>query len=113
MVAAAICLRQGYFRLGRLRYKSQALSIAASSSPLKLVLKTPEEGCRPLIYALLAPRLSNGGYVVDCELRDIAPLAKSVRAQEALWEWTGDWVASALAAEAAVNDAGGFVRVEP
>ena len=41
-------------------------------TPLQLVLKTPEEGARTLIYALLAPGLRNGDYLVDCEVKTVA-----------------------------------------
>jgi len=57
------------------------------------VLKAPDEGCRPLLYALLAPGLPSGGYVVDCALTDISPASKSASARRELWEWTESWVA--------------------
>lgn len=85
-----------------------ALSQLREATPLKLVLKSPEEGARPLLYALLAPGLPSGGYVADCELRDIAPAGKGVAARRALWEWTAEWVQKALAAKqgaAAVQEA--------
>ena len=39
-----------------------ALRTIREATPLKLVLKSPEEGCRPLLYSLLAPGLPSGGY---------------------------------------------------
>jgi hypothetical protein len=47
----------------------------------------------PLLYALLAPGLPSGGYVVDCALTDISPASKSASARRELWEWTESWVA--------------------
>ena len=66
------------------------------ATPLKLVLKSPEEGCRPLLYSLLAPGLPSGGYVVDCTLTDISPASKSAAARQELWEWTEKWVEAKL-----------------
>merc|ERR1719152_537791 len=59
-----------------------------------------QEGCRPLMYALLAPGLPNGAYIADCELRDISPPSKSVAARTDLWEWTEAWVERTLGAMA-------------
>lgn len=70
-----------------------ALASFREQTPLKLVLKAPDEGCRPLLYALLAPGLPSGGYVVDCALTDISPASKSASARRELWEWTESWVA--------------------
>ena len=67
-----------------------------ASTPLKLVLKSPAEGCRPIVYALLAPGLPRGGFVSDCELRDISPASKSAAAREELWRWTEVWLERAL-----------------
>ena len=44
-------------------------------SPLSLVLKTPADGCRTMVYALLAPGLPSGSYLSDCEITDVAPAA--------------------------------------
>ena len=73
-----------------------ALRTLQESTPLKVVLKTPQEGCRPILYALLAPRLPSGGFISDCELRDISPASKSVTAREELWQWTETWLKNAL-----------------
>ena len=73
-----------------------ALRTIREATPLKLVLKSPEEGCRPLLYSLLAPGLPSGGYVVDCALTDISPASKSVAARQELWEWTERWVETKL-----------------
>jgi len=87
-----------------------ALKSLRDATPLKVVLKTPAEGCRPLMYALLAPGLPNGGYIADCELRDISPPSKSVAARMDLWDWTEAWIErtrAGYAAEAAEGaDAG-------
>lgn len=77
-----------------------ALRALQSSTPLKAVLKSPQEGCRPLLYALLAPGLPAGGYVADCEVRDISPASKSAAAREELWQWTESWLEGALREEA-------------
>jgi len=74
-----------------------ALRELQSSTPLKLVLKSPTEGCRPLLYALLAPGLANGAYIADCEVRDISPASKSVVKRKELWEWTRSWVEQRVA----------------
>merc|ERR1719469_1053939 len=63
-----------------------ALRSIREAMPLKIVLKSPGEGCRPLLYSLLAPDLPSGGYIVDCALTDISP------ARQELWEWTERWV---------------------
>ena len=73
-----------------------ALKMLRDSTPLKVVLKSPEEGCRPLMYALLAPGLPNGAYISDCELRDISPPSKGVAARTDLWEWTEAWLERTL-----------------
>ena len=73
-----------------------ALRSIRESTPLKVVLKSPVEGCRPLLYSLLAPGLPSGGYVVDCALTDISPASKSAAAREELWEWTDKWVEERL-----------------
>ena len=77
-----------------------ALRTIREATPLKLVLKSPEEGCRPLLYSLLAPGLPSGGYVVDCALTDISPASKSVAARQELWEWTERWVETKLGSAA-------------
>ena len=73
-----------------------ALRTIREATPLKVVLKSPEEGCRPLLYSLLAPGLPSGGYIVDCALTDISPASKSVAARQELWEWTERWVETKL-----------------
>ena len=74
-----------------------ALRQIRASTPLKWVLKSPEEGCRSLLYSLLAPDLPSGAYVVDCRQTDISPASKSVTARRELWEWTERWVEKKLA----------------
>lgn len=69
-----------------------ALRTLQANTPLKVVLKSPEEGARPLLYSLLAPGLPTGSYVVDCEVRDVAPAAKDAAARKELWEWTREWI---------------------
>jgi len=69
-----------------------ALRSIREATPLKIVLKSPGEGCRPLLYSLLAPDLPSGGYIVDCALTDISPASKSAAARQELWEWTERWV---------------------
>lgn len=76
-----------------------------STTPLKVVLKSPEEGSRPLLYALLAPGLPNGAYLADCELRDTSPASKDVSNRQALWEWTQRWVESKVEASKPVEEA--------
>ena len=88
-----------------------ALKTLRESTPLKLVLKSPEEGCRPLLYSLLAPGLPSGGYVVDCALTDISPASKSAAARTALWEWTDTWVEEKLGM--AVQEPSLVVQEEP
>lgn len=78
-----------------------ALRRLQEQTPLKIVLKSPSEGARPILHALLAPGLPQGGFVADCELRDISPPSKSAAAREALWEWTSEWLDSKVAAAAA------------
>ena len=73
-----------------------ALRTIREATPLKVVLKSPEEGCRPLLYSLLAPGLPSGGYIVDCALTDISPASKSAAARQELWEWTERWVETKL-----------------
>jgi NAD(P)-dependent dehydrogenase (short-subunit alcohol dehydrogenase family) len=73
-----------------------ALRTIREATPLKVVLKSPEEGCRPLLYSLLAPGLPSGGYVVDCALTDISPASKSLAARQELWGWTERWVEAKL-----------------
>ena len=41
-----------------------------------------------------------GGYVADCEVRDISPASKSAAAREELWQWTESWLEGALREEA-------------
>lgn len=74
-----------------------ALRTLQEQTPLGLVLKSPREGSRPIVHALLAPGLANGAYVVDCEVRDIAPASKSVAARRELWEWTSRWLEEKVA----------------
>ena len=59
-----------------------------------LVFKKPEDGCRTLVYALLAPGLPSGSYLSDMEITDVAPAAKDGAAADALWRWTEAWVGS-------------------
>ena len=70
------------------------LETIASSPPAKLAFKLPEDGCRTSCYALLAPGLPTGAYLSDCELTDVSPAAKDVKARRELWEWTEEWVAA-------------------
>ena len=46
------------------------------------------------------PGLPAGGYVADCEVRDISPASKSAAAREELWQWTESWLEGALREEA-------------
>lgn len=61
-------------------------------TPLSLVVKTPSDGCRTLVYALLAPGLPTGSYLSDCEITDVAPAAKDAASRRKLWEWTERWL---------------------
>lgn len=74
-----------------------ALRTIQANTPLKVVLKSPAEGCRPLLYSLLAPGLPSGGYVVDCALSDISPASKSAAERQELWSWTEAWYEDRLA----------------
>lgn len=65
---------------------------------LSLVLKKPEDGCRTLVYGLLADDLPTGSYLSDMELTDVAPAAKDARAADALWTWSEEWVSHMSAA---------------
>ena len=78
-------------------FGASSLDDLAEQTPLGLVLKRPAEGCRPLVYALLAPGLPTGAYVSDCELTDVSPAAKDASARVELWEWTERWIAEARA----------------
>ena len=57
-----------------------------------VLFKTPRNGGRTLVHALLAPSLPSGSYLSDMELTDVAPPAKDTTAADALWAWSEDWV---------------------
>jgi NAD(P)-dependent dehydrogenase (short-subunit alcohol dehydrogenase family) len=69
-----------------------ALKRFRENTPLKVVLKSAEEGSRPLLYALLAPDLPSGSFIVDCALTDTSPASKSAAKRRELWEWTEKWI---------------------
>ena len=75
-----------------------------AATPLKVLLKSPAEGSRPLLYALLAPGLPNGAYMADCQVRDTSPASKEAASREALWEWTSGWIEGKLAASPPAAD---------
>lgn len=70
-----------------------------------LVFKKPEDGCRTLVYALLAPGLPSGSYLSDMELTDVAPAAKDSAAADALWRWTEAWVGAKMSKAKLVSKA--------
>ena len=70
----------------------EVLSTLADTPPARLLFKLPDDGCRTLCYALLAPGLPTGAYLSDCELTDVSPSAKDPAAREALWAWTDAWL---------------------
>lgn len=74
-----------------------ALGTLLEKTPLRLVLKTPADGARTLVYALVAPSLPSGSYLSDCELTDVSPAAKDARAASALWKWTNNFLDERLA----------------
>ena len=83
-----------------LPYARQALetvgSVLFAAPPVKLLVKTPADGSRTLIHALLAPGVKSGTYLSDFTPTDTAPGAsKDARARAELWEWTEAWVAAA------------------
>ena len=61
-------------------------------TPLGLVFRSPRDGCRSSLYALLSPTVPNGAYVVDCEPTDTSPASKAPRARAELWEWSAAWL---------------------
>lgn len=97
-------------------FGAASLEGLAEQTPLGLVLKSPSDGCRPLVYALLAPRLPTGSYISDCELTDVSPAAKDASARAELWEWTENWLADARcrleAAQAWDSEASGVADPE-
>lgn len=96
----------------------QSLSSAVlEAPPTKLLIKSPKEGCRTLVHALLAPDLPTGSYLSDQTLTDVSPgAAKDARTRKQLWEWTEAWVqrtraqvggkTDVVANESAVTDVG-------
>ena len=85
--------------------QADALNLLGES-PLSLVLKTPADGCRTMVYALLAPGLPSGSYLSDCEITDVAPAAKDVAARRKLWEWTEQWLNAQRDLRRKAQDAG-------
>ena len=92
---------------------ARAGEAVAALPPVRLAFKDAKEGSRTSLFALLAPGVPNGAYLSDLAVTDVSPAAKDVRAREALWRWTSDWLeaqrerrrASAAAGEAATEEA--------
>eukprot|EP00466_Bigelowiella_natans_P021244 jgi/Bigna1/91380/estExt_fgenesh1_pg.C_990005 len=77
---------------------SRSFLDALVSSSSSLILKSPEEGARTLIYAAVAPQVVSGSYMVDCEQQQVSPAGRDYQSAQKLWDLSTQLLDEKLAA---------------